>query len=200
MNLDQDADGWNNRLDNCPLVANATAGAVQKDEDQPIYVKPADGGDPVDQIGDACDPNPTTPDGHIHTVENKVPVCVGGSNPAGDNDVNDAASSAPDGFCTARETFLGTSDTDNCGGGTLDPNAWPPDINGDRYVNVTDKTKMSLQIKAYTANNVTGYNKRYDLNADGKIDVIDKAIETSFFGAGVPNPPGSPTGPQGCLP
>jgi hypothetical protein len=136
-------------------------------------------------------------------VENKIPVCVGGSAAAGDNDLNHAGQPAPDGFCTARETFLGTADTgagSSCGGSPADPNAWPPDLNGDRYVNVTDKTKMSLQIKAYTANNVTGYNKRYDLNADGKIDVIDKSIETSFFGIGVPNPPGSPTGPQGCLP
>jgi len=59
---------------------------------------------------------------------------------------------------------------------------------------------MSLQIKAYTANNVTGYNKRFDLDANGAINSIDKTIETNFFGSGVPNPPGAITGPQGCLP
>ena len=199
-NYDQDGDGWANRIDNCPLVANATPGSVQKDTDNPIWFKPADGGPPTDGIGDACDLNPTVSDGHIHTVENKVGICVGGSAAAGDNDINDAGAQAPDGWCNARETFLGTNPLDNCGGSTLDPLAWPPDFNGDRYVNTTDKTKMALAIKAYTANNVTGYNKRFDLDANGAINSIDKTIETNFLSSGVPNPPGSPTGPQGCLP
>ena len=35
---------------------------------------------------------------------------------------------------------------------------------------------MVFQPKAYTANNVTGYDKRYDLNADGANNVTDRTI------------------------
>jgi hypothetical protein len=48
-------------------------------------------------------------------------------------------------------------------------------------VNVTDRTKMVLQLKAYNANNVTGYSKRYDMNADAKIDVIDRTIVALYI-------------------
>jgi hypothetical protein len=40
---------------------------------------------------------------------------------------------------------------------------------------------MVLQLKAYIANPATGYNKRYDLNADGKIDVIDRTIVALYI-------------------
>ena len=48
--VDQDDDGYTNRGDNCPLVANGADPDNQKDGD-------------ADSIGDACDKNPTTPDG-----------------------------------------------------------------------------------------------------------------------------------------
>jgi hypothetical protein len=51
-NSDQDNDGYVNRQDNCPLVANGTAQDNQKDSDR-------------DQIGDACDPEPAAPNGDL---------------------------------------------------------------------------------------------------------------------------------------
>jgi hypothetical protein len=48
--VDDDDDAYTNRGDNCPLVANGTDPDNQKDQD-------------ADSIGDACDTNPTTPDG-----------------------------------------------------------------------------------------------------------------------------------------
>jgi hypothetical protein len=57
----------------------------------------------------------------------------------------------------------------------------PVDFNNDKFVNVTDRTKMVIQLKAYLANNVTGYNKRYDLNADGAIDVIDRTVVALYI-------------------
>jgi hypothetical protein len=48
--VDEDDDAYTNRGDNCPLVANGADPDNQKDGD-------------ADSIGDACDQNPTTPDG-----------------------------------------------------------------------------------------------------------------------------------------
>jgi hypothetical protein len=48
-NADEDGDGYSNRGDNCPLVANGVAADNQKDSD-------------FDGIGDACDPNPDDAD------------------------------------------------------------------------------------------------------------------------------------------
>ena len=48
--VDEDDDAYTNRGDNCPKVANGTDPDNQKDGD-------------ADSIGDACDNNPTTPDG-----------------------------------------------------------------------------------------------------------------------------------------
>ncbi|HEU4759873.1 MAG TPA: thrombospondin type 3 repeat-containing protein, partial [Dehalococcoidia bacterium] len=57
---DCDVDGFPNRGDNCPLVANPDL----PDQDS-------------DSIGDACDPNPSTPDGHFHIVCVVTPVNIG---------------------------------------------------------------------------------------------------------------------------
>jgi len=46
---DEDGDGYSNRGDNCPLVANGVAADNQKDSD-------------LDGIGDACDPHPNDAD------------------------------------------------------------------------------------------------------------------------------------------
>jgi len=66
---DYDGDGFLNRGDNCPLVANPD----QKDTD-----KGDTGEEEGDGIGDACDPNPGTPDGPaIKCIKTSV-VTVGG--------------------------------------------------------------------------------------------------------------------------
>ncbi|MEO8458635.1 MAG: thrombospondin type 3 repeat-containing protein [Chloroflexota bacterium] len=63
-NSDQDGDGYQNRQDNCPLVANGQEQDNQKDSD-------------LDQIGDACDPAPTTPNGDYTVAQPTVDVAVG---------------------------------------------------------------------------------------------------------------------------
>ncbi len=82
------------------------------------------------------------------------------------------------------EAFIGTNPSVACGGTALadgTSSSWPVDFNNDKLVNVTDRTKMALQLKAYTANNVTGYNKRYDLNADGAINTVDRTIVALYI-------------------
>jgi len=67
---DHDDDGFPNRGDNCPLIANKT----QDDKD-----KNADGEEVGDGIGDACDQNPGTPDGAEITCVKISAVEVGGA-------------------------------------------------------------------------------------------------------------------------
>ncbi|OGH21631.1 MAG: hypothetical protein A2629_01865 [Candidatus Levybacteria bacterium RIFCSPHIGHO2_01_FULL_41_15] len=47
------------------------------------------------------------------------------------------------------------------------------DVNDDRRINLTDRSKMVLAIKNASGGN---YNQRYDLNADGQINITDRSI------------------------
>ena len=68
---DEDADGYLNRQDNCPLVPNGEA-----DEDN-------QGDRDLDQIGDACDPNPDDADGPLLSSETKSEIIIGDGSAAG---------------------------------------------------------------------------------------------------------------------
>ncbi len=92
-NLDEDGDGWQNRIDNCPLVANAAPGGgggtvantFQFDLDidpgvNNIATDVPDGGPSSDSIGPACDANPTAANGHYHANYATQTICIGGAN------------------------------------------------------------------------------------------------------------------------
>ena len=87
---DHDGDGFANRLDNCPTVSNPI-----QEESEPGSAP--DGNEGQDSIGDACDDNPTTPDGHYHATFTFDAFCVSGTDSDGD------------GFCDATETLLGSN-------------------------------------------------------------------------------------------
>jgi hypothetical protein len=64
-NSDQDADGYLNRNDNCPLQANGENDSEnQKDTD-------------LDQIGDICDKNPNSPDGELSQLTPTAETVIG---------------------------------------------------------------------------------------------------------------------------
>jgi hypothetical protein len=98
---DVDADGYLNRGDNCPLVANGAGFGAgtdnQRDLGEVLAGPPVDGGPGSDSIGDDCDLNPTVPDGHFHTALKLAPTCVGTSDSDGD------------GWCDGTEAFLGSN-------------------------------------------------------------------------------------------
>lgn len=83
INSDEDGDGYLNRGDNCPLIANGEEGTNQKDSDT------NEQGDPrPDGIGDECDDNPDVPDGDadLVTVTSEVTIGEGGSASDGNED------------------------------------------------------------------------------------------------------------------
>ena len=97
-NSDQDNDGYLNRHDNCPFTPNGELDASnQRDLD-------------MDQIGDVCDPLPSTSNGHSHAecVFSAVNVGSGGPpipavpqevmpcRPSGDNDIDGVSNEAED--------------------------------------------------------------------------------------------------------
>ena len=70
-NSDQDGDGYLNRQDNCPLIANGQDTSNQRDDD-------------LDQIGNDCDQNPSSPDGALATSTLQQQIVVGtGAGPGG---------------------------------------------------------------------------------------------------------------------
>jgi hypothetical protein len=75
-NSDQDSDGYQNRDDNCPLVANGLDGKDNQLD--------SDG----DGIGDACDPHPQTPDGASAAVRVDATAHVKEALPLRPGDVN----------------------------------------------------------------------------------------------------------------
>ena len=90
-NSDQDLDGYPNRQDNCPLISNGENEAdipdVGNQEDNDLD---EDGEDAPDQIGDACDTNPDSPDGELLRAVLTEEVTIGPGEPG-------AASPTPSG-------------------------------------------------------------------------------------------------------
>ena len=116
---DQDSDGWQNRSDGCPVIANAAPGGgagtiantFQFDQDVPAGVPVPDGGPPADDIGPACDVasescagcpalTPTGANGHYHATAAAQTVCIG----AATFDCSNTADNDGDGVVNTTDT------------------------------------------------------------------------------------------------
>ena len=121
FNPDQDADGLDNRHDNCPTVHNTTPGVgggvepntLQWDRDVTPGQDVPDGGPPSDDIGPACDIaanscagcpalTPTGPNGHYHAAYAAATVCIG----APTSDCSFTADNDGDGVVNATDTCI----------------------------------------------------------------------------------------------
>ena len=100
---DEDADGYLNRQDNCPLVANGQAEDNQADED-------------LDQIGDACDPNPTVADGELSSARLESVIIIGdGTGPGGPP----SAEACPDCFVVGEDGTVRPDGDDDSNTGVI---------------------------------------------------------------------------------
>jgi hypothetical protein len=148
---DPEPDNVMDFTDNCPDVIN------------PLQEN-ADG----DKWGDACDECPTVP----------TPWWV----PPQDFDC--------DGWDGVKETSIATDVNDSCAdtttwydergpayGEPVPP--WPPDINDDRRVNLSDVVAFAPSFGKIYPDPL--YNPRFDLNADGRVNLSDVVMLGPFF-------------------
>ena len=77
------------------------------------------------------------------------------------------------------ELFVGTDPLNPCADDTIDDNEvddkWPPDFSDDQAVNIQDRARIVSQILSGI------YSQRFDLNADGVLNIGDRAIEVLYL-------------------
>ena len=101
-----------------------------------------------------------------------------------------AIDSDSDGFTDDIESFVGSSASATCAATPSeddeDPDAYPPDFNDDRFVDVTDVSLMGPPVfnAVQGAGENPTYDQRYDVNADAMVDITD----VSLIGPPVFNP------------
>ena len=76
------------------------------------------------------------------------------------------------------ELFVGTDPLEPCADDDTPDNEaddkWPPDFSDDQAVNIQDRARIVSQILSGL------YNQRFDLNADGVLNIGDRAIEILY--------------------
>ena len=210
---DHDGDLFQNRQDNCPLVANGTT--AQKDNEVAVTPAAADGGGAADTIGDACDTgswtgmqngvstmvtlSPNVSNGRYIAKTNVVATCIGGT---------DADS---DGWCTDLDDDLSVNTRAQWSGGLQSAVGFTTsmDTDGDTFSDAletwmgTDATKKCAAdgdgglTPALTDNEGPLDNLPYDFNDDRATDLSDvlKYNTPNVFGQewnALPAPSGAP--------
>jgi hypothetical protein len=197
-NTDVDADGYLNRGDICPQVQWFTS--IERGELLPSYASAAPKGGPrTDNIGDQCDSSPATSDGAYIEWYTLVAKCIGGTDADGDGycapqdgvDTNASVKGwtlnvgpdqdgvpAGDGYGSNTEMYLTTDPVKHCPATTAandEPiDAWPPDFDDNRVVNVFDITA----IQAVYGQTVPPASPRFDLVPNKVINVFDLSMVT----------------------
>jgi hypothetical protein len=187
FNNDQDGDLWENRLDNCPLIANAAPGGgggtapntFQLDRDIGLATPVPDAGPRSDDIGPACDPNQTAVNGHYHATALVRNICIGTAT----NTCSTSVDSDADGIANAFDSCINVPNG---------PSSWGPpagfaqsqrDFNADGFLDtigeiaqVTSRYGLVGGLPGATA----GYDARVDLDYDDAIDIADVSIIAEF--------------------
>jgi len=86
-----------------------------------------------------------------------------------------------DGFKDSVEKWIKTDPADNCADDARDA-AWPPDLNNDKKVDQTDTDAF----KPYMFKRVKDSNRRFDLNTDKQINIIDVNLLRQYYGKSCP--------------
>ena len=174
---DNDNDGVLNAADNCPLVANPTQADWNHDGIGDAC-QDSDGDGIIDSV-DNCRAlaNPGQDDTDQDGVGNSCDNCPNAANASqadfNHNFVGDACDDTDsDGWTDAVELYIGTDPSQRCSATTTPTvDAWPPDTNNDRSVNLTDIFKFVPMLN--TAGPNLPYKKRYDLTMDNAINLSD---------------------------
>ena len=86
-----------------------------------------------------------------------------------------------DGWKTGSEATIGTDPLDNCPDNTSD-NAWPPDNNNDRFVDITDLSAVAAWFGSAVPPAPARFNIAEPL--DGFVDITDMSRVAGLFGVG----------------
>lgn len=90
---------------------------------------------------------------------------------------NSSVDSDGDGFTDAAETYIGTDPLDAC---SPPEDAWPPDINSDTQANLFDAMEFLPHMGSVLGD--PEYDNRFDLDANGSIDLFDAMTLALFLG------------------
>lgn len=161
---DHDGDGFANREDNCPLIAND-----QTDTDG-------------DAIGDACDVVDTAGDGHLHEVcvTSSVSIGSGGTapTPACPKFVLDMDN---DGFKDDAELIIGTGPNDPCGFSGWPADLAPSGVSANR-VDLLDLSSFVAPVrKLNTSPGDPNYNARWDISPGGMVGAAINLLDMSLL-------------------
>ncbi len=81
-------------------------------------------------------------------------------------------------FRDSVELFVGTDPLNSCADDTIPDNEaddkWLPDLNDDQAANILDRARMVSQLLSQV------YDRRFDLNADGLLNIQDRLIELLY--------------------
>jgi len=181
FNADHDEDGYANRQDNCPLVANGVATTNQADGDG-------------DGIGNPCDSQATIADGHIHEVCVTTQRQIGTGGPVTTPACPDFTDDEDfDGYRDVIELHIGTGVYDPCGN-----NGWPADLQPSNSLNIGDINSFLAPTRPDGSFNKFGHTVpdpldpdlvRWDFDASNGINIADMNALNPAVNAPTARPP-----------
>jgi hypothetical protein len=196
---DIDGDGYGNSADNCPLIANDPNEEAEGDLAHNIVAP--DGGPGADGIGDPCDPDDAdatySTDGEQNfiffgeaggsciggTDSDNNGVCDGDPNPETADDADNDQTIAGSTYQNWKEMYMQTDPYARCSI-TDKHQAWPPDFDNNRTINILDIVQLTPPRFGSTPPGPP-YGKRYDLDANGVINILDIVqLTPPTFGTG----------------
>jgi hypothetical protein len=131
------------------------------------------GTDVITQASVAGDTSPGSPSAHVLGVDGTGQVTI----VDGDGD----------GYDDSREAFLGTDTVDACPDNTAD-DAWPPDIQGSEGCGFHDGDVDLLDILCYKPKVSGPYDRRYDLDTNDTVNILDVLLYKPVYGVQCTNP------------
>jgi len=133
-----------------------------------------------DGLCDASDLCPANPDCDGDGVSDGSDNCPMVKNPTqadlDEDSIGDACDytdSDGDGFLTAVESYVGTDPSDNCPDVVGAGDAWPLDINMDKFVTMADVNRYAGRLGAHDPPPSPNWLKRLDINMDNFITMAD---------------------------
>jgi len=110
------------------------------------------------------------------------PLCDPGADPDGDTILNAAdPDDDNDSFTDANERYMSTDELDDCPTSSAH-DAWPPDFNKSTRVDVIDALFFGSPILSGE------YDRRFDLNGNGVVNIIDVLVLAPFMMQSCSNP------------